>query len=114
MRTPQVPSRPGNPGRRASPTKATAASPYARSAGQNSSSTNVRPLPRRLGARASLPREPGELLHLALEPNELQRDDQHVGENGREDDEIGGGHVLLGRGHASSSRNSRRRESRRF
>src|ERR1700675_702942 len=59
-----------------------------------------------------------QLVQLALEPAELQRDDQHVDEHDEEDDAVRRRHVLLscrhGERHASSSRNSRRRESIRF
>src|SRR5436190_12140934 len=60
----------------------------------------------------------GQLVQLALEPPKLEGDDQHVDEHDEEDDSIGSCNVLLGGGHtedhASSSRNSRRRESIRF
>src|SRR5919201_4687088 len=82
------------------------------SASQNSSSANRRRLRVSLGATSAC--QLRQLLDLALEPGELQRDDQDVGEHRREHDQVRRGHVLLGRGHASSSRSSRRRESSRF
>src|SRR5919202_157800 len=70
IRTPQIPSRPPLPGRRASPKYATAASPYASSAGQNSSSANRGRLPL-LHAVAPPPRQLRQLRQLALEPADL-------------------------------------------
>src|ERR671927_538646 len=62
IRTPQVASRPASPGRRASPKYATAASPYASSAGQKrSSATRAHPL--------------DELAQRGLEACELRPDD---------------------------------------
>src|SRR5581483_78513 len=91
---------------------ANAASPYATRTGQKRSSANADLLP--LVRAAPLDRELGDLAELALEPDQLERDDEHVGEDEREDDEVRGGGVLLRRAHASSSRSSRRRASRRL
>src|SRR5438045_1166198 len=90
IRTPQVASRPERPGLRASPTYATAASPYASRAGQNRSSA-IDPPPRQLD----------ELAELAFEPLHLRRDDQHVPEHDDEHDQVRRGHVLLRGAHAS-------------
>src|SRR5262249_19393249 len=90
IRTPQVASRPGNPGRRAPPRSATAASPYASSAGQNRSSANRDGLPLRLRF-PSPPCEFGQLGELPLEPRELRRDDHDVDEHHEEHDEVGRG-----------------------
>src|SRR3954453_16847233 len=77
---------------------ASAASPYARNAGQKSASTTLsRPL--------------HELGKLPVQPLQLRRDDPDPREHGDEHDEVGGGHVLpLGGNafHVSSSRSSRR------
>src|SRR5438270_3290672 len=95
IRTPHVASRPARPGWRASPKYASAASPYARSAGQNSSPAQRHRLLLRLlhtpGAR-----ELRQLGHLALESHELRRDDQDIREDDHEDDEVRGGDGLLG------------------
>src|SRR5437870_9335273 len=56
-----------------------------------------------------------DLAQLALQALQLRRDDQHVGEQCNEYDEIRRRGVLLtGRHVANSSRSSRRRRSRRF
>ena len=68
--------------------------------------SHSRPRPRSRSRSRSLL---DELADLALEPLQLRGDDQDVGEHADEDDEVGGGGVLLGRRHAqaSSSRSSR-------
>src|SRR5690348_4810883 len=103
MRTPQVASLPIEPGCRASPTYANAASPYARNAGQKRSSATL-----------LLPREARQIRELLLEPRDLERDDQQVEEQRPEQHEVRAGHVLLGVRHASSSRSSRRLASARL
>src|SRR5919205_1635173 len=110
IRTPQVASRPASPGRRASPKYATAASPYASSAGQKRSSANGDHFPVTVTALRQL----DELGELAFEPLQLQRNDQHVREQDDEDDEVRGRDVLLLGAHCNASRNSRRCISRRL
>src|SRR3954453_12670422 len=112
MRTPHVAKRPARPGRRASPKYATAASPYASSAGQNKSSANCHRLP--LGLVAVAQRELRELREFALEPLQLQSDDEDVGEQHDEHDEVRSCDVLLLGRHCNASRSSRRRMSSRF
>src|SRR5262249_6054548 len=91
MRTPQMASRLNR-----GDAYATTASPYAKSAGQKRASAIL------------LPKPFEDLRHLALQALQLRGDDQHVGKNADEDDEIRRRGVLLRRGHASSSRSSRR------
>src|SRR5262249_125254 len=93
---------------------APAASPYASSAGQNSSSANCNCLVLGLALRTSA-RELCQLRHLALEPCKLRRDDQDVRENDDEDDEVRGCDIFLRVRHdASTSRSSLSRWSRRL
>src|SRR5581483_204117 len=89
--TPQVARRPAAPGRRASPAYASAASPYATSAGQKRSSTTGTP-----------PRKLGQLTDLPLQPGQLQRHDHDVENHEREDDEVCGRDVLFFVAHTRS------------
>ena len=116
------------PGRRAMPSARASRSGRPRSRGGPSSPGAARrphrrtpPLrrraaPARRGAQPPLllPRRAGQVGQLLLEPSDLERDDDQVGEQRPEQDEIGRGHVLLGRRHASSSRSSRRLASMRL
>src|ERR671934_3089978 len=63
---------------------------------------------------APLPEPICKLTDLAFEPRELRGDDQHVEEQDDEDDQVGSRDILLLGRHASSSRSSRSRWSRRF
>src|SRR3954470_21765681 len=111
MRTPQVAARPAAPGRRASPKYANAASPYASSTGQNSSSATTL-----------------DLVDLATEARELGSHDREPREHHCEHDDVRRRRVLLARAHRatgsatcrgcagsrSARRSSRSRASRRL